>query len=97
MVESNIDDRVVKQSSGEAEIRQISLRVLVHQDVAGLQIAMNDSLAMRVGHGGSNLPGDCQGAFAIHHWTVLDEIRQAAARNVRHDEMGTLRSLLDVE
>ena len=81
---------------GQAEVADLGMSVAVQQDVAGLEIAVDDAVLVGVGHGLGHLPDQLAG-LPRRQRTMLDPIRQAAPFDVAHREVVLALVLPDLE
>ena len=71
---------------GEAEVGDLGAAVLVQQDVAGLEVAVNDAALVGVGHRFGHRH-DQLGGFPGRQRPSLDPVGEAAAFDVAHREV----------
>jgi hypothetical protein len=79
--------QLAAQHAGDAEVAQVGVAVFIQHDVAGLQIAVDDALLVRVIQRQRHLT---QRLFQLIHLGLAapDELLQAAPGQIAHDDIG---------
>ena len=72
---------------GDAEVGQEAIALLINQDIAGLDVPMDDASRMRVVQGRRNLSQNAERARR-GEWLPSHRIRQCAAPHVAHHQIG---------
>src|SRR5262249_35034855 len=93
-VERRADDRAVLREHRllvdllrEAEVRDLRMAVVVEQDVRGLQVAVDDALAVRVVDRAADLHDDVEDALAAELLAALAEDVEGVALDQVHREV----------
>ena len=84
-----VEQRVVVERAGQAEIGQVRLPGLVQEDVAWLEIAMDQAPRVGVGQRRGDLAGDVQGHRLVER-PAMERLRQGSSGHVGHHVEGPL-------
>src|SRR5262249_31705363 len=87
---------IALQALGHAEVADLGLTVFVDEDVAGLQVAMDDAMTVREMDSVGDLPHQL-GRCARRQWALLQSGHEAAAFDKPHGEVVLAAVLADLK